>query len=215
MDWIKGRQPFAAVLTEWRDDHCGQQIRKSLTADGFEAAAIARQGEKTNSVLIAARRFIASEIITPPISPAGDLVLMKLDGFAILGCYFPQRMAKAAFFERCMEVVSKTEQFPLLFIGDFNTGRNDVDIEGNGARFDCADLFLALSDRAGLTDLWRFRHGDRRDWTWRSAKNGFRIDHAFGNRPFVGRFPAYTCQIDHDPRLKGLTDHSAIVLDLQ
>jgi hypothetical protein len=26
MDWIKSRQPFAIVATEWRDNHSGQQI---------------------------------------------------------------------------------------------------------------------------------------------------------------------------------------------
>jgi exodeoxyribonuclease-3 len=213
MDWIKSRQPFATVITEWRDNCSGQQISKSLTADGFDAIAAAR-GEKTNSVLIAARSFIASETITPPNSPVGDLVLMRLDGLAILGCYFPQRMAKSAFFERCREVASSTPYLPLLVIGDLNTGRNDLDIEGNGTRFDCADQFLGLSDQAGLIDLWRFREGDRRDWTWRSAKNGFRIDHAFGNRTLVDRFPAYTCKIDHEPRLTGLTDHSAIIVEL-
>jgi hypothetical protein len=85
MDWINSRQPFATVITEWRDNYSGQQIRKFLMADGFDAIAAAR-GEKTNSVLIAARSFIASEIITPPNSPVGDLVLMRLDGLVILGC---------------------------------------------------------------------------------------------------------------------------------
>jgi hypothetical protein len=68
MDWINSQQPFATVITEWRDNYSGQQIRKSLTANGFDAIAAAR-GEKTNSALIAARSFIASEIITPPNSP--------------------------------------------------------------------------------------------------------------------------------------------------
>jgi exodeoxyribonuclease-3 len=214
MDWIKRRQPFATVLTEWRDNYSGQQIKKSLIADGFDAIATAR-GERTNGVLMAARRFIASEIITPPNAPAGDLVLTRLDGLAILGCYFPQRLAKSAFFESSMEAVKKTLDVPVLVIGDFNTGRNDLDIEGNGVHFDCADQFIGLSEQAGLTDLWRFRHGNRREWTWRSAKNGFRIDHAFGNQALVDHFPTYRCEIDHEPRLTGLTDHSAIILDLQ
>jgi exonuclease III len=214
IDWIKGRQPFATVLTEWRDNYSGQQIRKSLIADGFDAIATA-QGERTNGVLLAARGFIASEIVTPPNSPAGALVLMRFGGVAILGCYFPQRKAKSAFFARCKEIASKTPHLPLLVIGDFNTGRNDLDIEGNGARFDCADQFLGLSDQAGLIDLWRSREGDRREWTWRSAKNGFRIDHAFGNQALVDRFPTYRCEIDHEPRLLGFTDHSAIVVDLE
>jgi exonuclease III len=108
----------------------------------------------------------------------------------------------------------KETQQPLVMIGDFNTGRNDLDVEGSGTRFDCADQFIGLSAQAGLADLWRFRHGERREWTWRSAKNGFRIDHAFGNKAFVSRFPNYRCEINHEPRLIGLTDHSAVVLDL-
>jgi exonuclease III len=90
-----------------------------------------------------------------------------------------------------------------------------LDIEANGARFHCADQFIGLCDQAGLTDLWRLRHGVRREWTWRSAKNGFRIDHAFGNQAFVNLFPNYRCEIDHEPRLMGLTDHSAVIVDLE
>ena len=101
---------------------------------------------------------------------------------------------------------------PLVMIGDFNTGRNDLDIEGTGARFYCAELFEALSTEAGLIDLWRQRH-DRREWTWRSPMNGFRIDHVFGNKAFIARFPAFRCAIDHAPRKSGLSDHSAVVLE--
>jgi hypothetical protein len=117
--------------------------------------------------------------------------------------------AKSPFFERCAETALNETQQPLLVIGDFNTGRNDLDVEGSGTRVDCVDQFIGLSERAGLADLWRFRNGERREWTWRSAKNGFRIDHAFGNEAFINRFPNYRCEIDHEPRLVGLTDHSA------
>jgi exonuclease III len=99
-------------------------------------------------------------------------------------------------------------------VGDLNTGRNDLDIEGNGAPFHCADLFAGLNKTAGLTDLWRARNGDLRDWTWYSSKYGFRVDHAFGNQAFIDRFPNFRCEIDHEPRLTKLTDHSAIILDL-
>jgi hypothetical protein len=54
-----------------------------------------------------------------------------------------------------------------------------------------------------------------RDWTWRSAKNGFRIDHAFGNQAFLHRYPNFHCEIDHEPRLARLTDHSAIIVDFE
>jgi hypothetical protein len=44
---------------------------------------------------------------------------------------------------------------PFVMIGDVNTGTNDLDIEGTGTRFDCADPFEDLSREACLTDLWR------------------------------------------------------------
>jgi exodeoxyribonuclease III len=212
-DWIIGQAPFAAVVTEWRDNASGQQIRSSFSSAGLDSFSTGR-GPRINTTLLAARSFAYSEIITPPNSFKGDLVLMRLDRLAILGCYFPQRMAKAVFFERCMEIALRESLQPLLVIGDFNTGRNDLDVDGAGTPFDCADQFIGLTELAGLADLWRFRHGERREWTWRSAKNGFRIDHAFGNEAFVSRFPNYRCEIDHEPRLIGLTDHSAVVLDL-
>src|SRR5205807_1724782 len=98
--------------------------------------------------------------------------------------------------------------------GDINTGRNDLDIEGGGARFHCADLFEALAAETGLIDLWRTQHGDRREWTWRSRVNGFRIDHVFANKTFVDHFPAFLCEIDHSPRILGITDHSALIVDI-
>jgi hypothetical protein len=36
-----------------------------------------------------------------------------------------------------------------------------------------------------------------------------------GNKAFINRFPAFRCAIDHAPRLSGLTDHSAVVLEVE
>jgi len=214
VEWIGRQSPGATIITEWRNNASGQQLRNGLLSGGLRSFSGVR-GPKINSTLLAAGEFTYSEMITPPNSPAGEMALLSLNSVTVIGCYFPQRMAKIPFFERCIEVAAKAQHLPLLIIGDFNTGRNDLDIEGNGTRFDCADQFIGLCNQAGLSDLWRFRHGQRREWTWRSAKNGFRIDHAFGNQAFIDRFPNYRCEIDHEPRLMGLTDHSALIVDLQ
>ena len=101
-----------------------------------------------------------------------------------------------------------------------NTGHNTLDLEGSGAPFHCADLFGELNSRGGLIDLWRARHGERKDWTWRSNKNGFRIDHAFGNQALLNRYPNFRCEIEHEAaarQLAGagiLTKNYATRLDL-
>jgi exodeoxyribonuclease III len=212
-DWIASKSPNVVVLPEWRNDAPGQRIREILTDSGFRTIVAARGQSAPNSVLLAAMDLTESWEVTPANSTAGDLILIEIaKRIRILGCYFPQRQAKAPFFQQCIELASKNRDLPFVMIGDFNTGRNDLDIDGAGAPFYCADLFRSLGE-LGLIDLWRARHGDRREWTWRSPANGFRIDHAFGNEAFIKRFPAFQCEIDHSPRLAGLTDHSAVVLE--
>lgn len=213
VEWITGKSPFVAVLTEWRDNAQGQFIKNGLARDGLSSISPPR-GSTINTALLASKDLKRGAVLTPPNAPVGDLALIEVGGINVLGCYFPQRMAKRPFFAECMQAAIIAPRVPLLIIGDLNTGRNDLDIEGTGRPFHCADQFIALSEQAGLIDLWRFRHGERREWTWRSTKNGFRIDHAFGNRAFIERFPAYQCEIDHEPRLLGLTDHSAVLIDL-
>lgn len=104
----------------------------------------------------------------------------------------------------------------MILIGDLNTGRNDLDVEGDGTPFHCAQLFESLEGRAGLFDLWRATPGNRelREWTWCSSANGFRIDHAFGNKPLVERFEQIRCHYDHAPRQMKKSDHSALFVEL-
>jgi exodeoxyribonuclease-3 len=213
-DWLLSKSPSAVIATEWRNNVAGQHLRNRLTLDGFESNSVNPAVTQKNTLLIAARGMTNSVSVTPPDSPVGDLVSTSTEeGVRVLGCYFPQRMDKTPFFHRCFELAERNSHQPFIVIGDFNTGRNDLDIEGNGVPFYCADQFAGLHGQAGLADLWRLRHGERRDWTWRSSKNGFRIDHAFGNQAFVDRFPNFRCEIDHEPRVAKLTDHSAILLD--
>jgi exonuclease III len=212
-DWIMAKAPSAVVLPEWRNNTPGQYVRKGLTECGLQSVATAGETAKNNGILLAALDFVESKTITPPGATTGELMMIELkQGIHLLGCYFPQRQAKVPFFQQCIQMAKGTD-VPFVMMGDINTGRNDLDIEGTGAGFHCADLFGALNSEAGLVDLWREQHGDRQEWTWRSSVNGFRIDHVFGNKAFIDRFPTFRCAIDHTPRLSGLTDHSAAILE--
>lgn len=210
-DWLVTKNPSAVVLSEWQNNVSGQQIKERLKDRGFQTAATSKP---TNGVLMAGTDLVRSEDVTPSDSTAGNLLMIELkQKIKILGCYFPQKRAQEPFFQQCIQLAQKQPDIPLVIVGDLNTGNNDLDIEGSGAPFHCADLFEALTNKAGLVDLWRSRHGDQQEWTWRSPKNGFRIDHVFGNEAFINRFPAFRCEIDHVPRDSRLTDHSAVVLD--
>ena len=150
-DWLLSKSPSAVVATEWRNNVPGQHFRNSLTLGGLETLLVAPATSQFNTVLVAARGITGSQSATPLNSPVGDLVSISTeDGVAILGCYFPQRMDKAPFFRRCIELAERNSHQPFIMIGDFNPGRNDLDIEGTGVPFYCADQFASLHEKAGL-----------------------------------------------------------------
>lgn len=114
---------------------------------------------------------------------------------------------------------------PWLLIGDLNTGDARDRHPGYRKRFKGEEHFEFLTQRAG-TDLWRTHHGDRIEWSWITTRllrarrdDGFRLDHAIGSRDL-----AATCvRCDYDHEFRGfdhegkrfaLTDHSAIIVDL-
>lgn len=147
--------------------------------------------------------------------PASCFSSLCKAGFMSSAVTSRNRNRRLRFFSRAAEFGAALNNAPFLVVGDLNTGRNDVDRSERGVKFALEDEFISLSRTTGLVDLWRQEHGERAlEWTWLTAKNGFRIDHAFGNQALLGRFSVVGCRYDHSPRNFGLSDHSAMVLDL-
>ena len=97
-----------------------------------------------------------------------------------------------------------------LAIGDFNTCRAYVDEPG---AIDACAHFMDEVAAIGYCDLWRQRYPEGREFSWYSTRgNGFRIDHAFLSPALVGR--TGEVRYSHDERTSGLSDHSALIVDL-
>jgi exonuclease III len=211
LDWLTSCSADVVVLPEWRENASGQLIKRGLEATGFHTANCSRVG--ANGILAASKGAFSSRRVTPAGSEKGELLLADLgSGCKLLTAYFPQGKAKVPFFMECLDEAARSNAEPLFLLGDLNTGRNDADVEGAGTPFDCSELFEALESKGALVDLWRSEHGQQKTWSWRSTKNGFRVDHAFANTAFRKRFPAISCSYDHSTREVGLTDHSALIL---
>ncbi len=211
-EWLIDTRADFFVLTEWRESSA--ILGTELASAGYKQALALREGARANGVAVFCREQIVPNRVTPSDAQRGELLLAGTMNLTVLAAYFPQSKAKAAFFQRCAELAAK-ETVPMLLIGDLNTGSNLRDIEPGGARFHCEQEFIDLTLVHGMTDLWRKQHGDdAREWTWRSSKNGFRIDHAFANRAFLDAYPKATCRLDHSPRETRISDHSALVVDL-
>lgn len=103
----------------------------------------------------------------------------------------------------------KLQNRPHLSIGDFNTGRNDIDKSDAGAAFHCAEYFDHL-DEAGIVDMWRHQHPHLREYSWYcAAGNGFRIDHVFGNHAMHAMVDR--CWYDHAVRESGLVTSGMMI----
>jgi len=213
LDWLTSPSPDLVVIPEWRNNTPGGVIKRSFEARGYLVATQCVSAMRANGVLVAARQMIRSRRITPVGSSKGQLLLADFaSGWSLLAAYFPQGKAKIPFFISCIDAAKRSDDVPFLLLGDLNTGHNGADVEGTSAPFVCSDLFDALQTQGGLVDLWRIEHGEKREWSWRSALNGFRVDHALANAAFRRRFPKMHCMYDHAPRETGLTDHSALIL---
>jgi exonuclease III len=100
---------------------------------------------------------------------------------------------------------------PTILIGDFNTGKRYIDEDG--ATFIGSEYMDQLGV-LGYLDSWRTLNPESREYTWfSSAQNGFRLDYAFLSHALVPQL-SYAKHVDA-PRLNGVTDHSALLVDLQ
>ncbi len=209
--WLLDTQADVFVLPEWRAS--STLLAASMMEAGYWPHVAHRDDPKANGVAVIARSRLPSTRATPEHATKGELLQARFGQNSLVGAYFPLLGAKAPFFLRCAEL-SASANGSLLVIGDMNTGSNQLDLEPGASRFHCAREFVELGTRHGLHDLWRRQHGETaREWTWRSAHNGFRIDHAFANESWLKAHPSWRCSYDHVPRERGLSDHSAIIVD--
>jgi exodeoxyribonuclease III len=210
--FLESLNPEIVVLTEWRQSNGGQHFVDWATRRQMNYQS-RNDGATLNGVFIAARTPFQAASKTPESKFAGVLLTARFSEWNLLGAYFPQLKEKKPFFDACSQVAQEYQEKPFLLIGDLNTGNQHSDRDLMAIPFACANEFDALSSNAKLIDLWRRTNGsDAREWTWLSHKNnGFRIDHALANKPFV-EWMRPSCHYDMTPRSEKLSDHSAVVI---
>ena len=189
------------VLTEYHSDDRG--LGKKLFELGYKSQVSGGNQPKENTVLIASK--VAFEIF----QSTQRICSVRLKEFLLFGVYFPQGEAKRPVFNQLKNGVNQAK-LPTLVIGDFNTGIHYLDEAGKS--FICSDSFKSLSD-GDLVDSWRSRNIDEREFSWYSAqRNGFRIDHVFCSKSLDQK--VLDVRYLHDPRVKKITDHSALSISL-
>lgn len=197
------------IVTEFRANDAGESLISQLESEGYVTSHCGAAPGR-NAILVASRSPIVRSWALDESLDAERLWCVEVGGNVICGVLFPNKEEKQPYWH---SVLNAARQGGVdLFIGDFNTGNNALDKDPKGTPFINADMPRRLMD-CGYSDLWRSRHPNVREYTWYShTKNGFRLDHAFAVPALAERVVA--CEFDHEPRLRGETDHSALVFSL-
>jgi exonuclease III len=195
-------------------------------------AAPAVTGRRRLGVLVAARAPFRR--LDPPPVPWPERVLCCAAGdVELINVHSPiapaPELAKVRTHEAIAEYLAARGSGRLVLCGDLNTPRRELpdgdvmtfarDSAGRlrpdrGERWDRAERALVhgLRER-GWTDAFRALHGyaeREASWTFADDRGGWRLDHVLvhGLRPVAGAYA-------HDWRRAGLSDHSALVVDLE
>jgi len=200
------------VISEYRGGESGERLRAALAASGYAYVTGATPPSGGNGVLIAARQpFDDGGPLTDAVPEPYRIVRAYFGALRIYAVYMPNLLKKVPYWEALIAALAAEPlQAEALAIGDFNTCRAYVDEPG--AIDSCAHFMDGVAE-IGFCDLWRRRYPDGREFSWYSTRgNGFRIDHAFLSPALAGR--AGEIRYSHDERTSGLSDHSALLLDL-
>jgi exodeoxyribonuclease III len=221
-----GHEADIYVLSEFRDSPTGVHIRETLEQSGYPRQTYSR-GHRGNGVLVA-----ACEIFEPVHNPAG----LPEDGYPnamiecvfadmhVIGVYLPGQDRKRPHLDYLIRLTQAMDEqnIPAVIVGDFNSGRNETDIEANLGKKRLVDEFSTAEQYRLLEqqwhEAWLYKHPGEVEFSWYPRtgpplrKNGWRLDKAFVSRALLPR--VRDVFYDHGFRLEGLTDHSALIVDL-
>lgn len=210
---VKSLSPDTVVLTEYRNSALGDALRSALRLEGWKHQVASPTGERVNGVLVAARYQLSlgHTVVSAAAWERDRSLVVRSEPCIVVAVYFPPEPKKIRSWERLLVTARALAQEPVLLIGDFNTGKHYLDEAG--ATF-IGPEYLERLEGIGYVDAWRALNPTGREYTWfSSAGNGFRLDYAFLSPALAptlldARHIAW-------PRLLGITDHSALIVELQ
>ncbi|MBV8195609.1 MAG: endonuclease/exonuclease/phosphatase family protein, partial [Candidatus Dormibacteraeota bacterium] len=163
--------PDVIVLAEYRDTAPGERLRDAARRAGFQHQAVTPH--RGNGVAIAARE--AFESVLNPFGLGDDeypnaIVLARFAALDIFGLYLPGQDRKRPHLRFLTAAAERYNERgrPAMAIGDFNSGRNESDIEINvrsgrlADEFSTADLYAELERY--WTEAWLYEHPDAHEY---------------------------------------------------
>ncbi len=229
-DIVALQEVTARTLPLWREALAEAGLTECQTAlEGLPAAP----GRRPLGVLTAAREPV-ERLSAPPAVPWPERVLCtSVAGIEVVNVHSPiapaPELAKVRTHEAVAAYLAAAPAGSRILCGDLNTPRRELP-DGDvlsfahtssgrlrperGERWDRAERSLVhgLRER-GWVDAFRSLHGyaeREASWTFAHDRGGWRLDHVLveGLRPVASAYA-------HDWRRSGLSDHSALLVELQ
>jgi exonuclease III len=204
--------PDIITLQEVRARHVSK-ITDHLAEMGLEFSYMSDHASDTeNGIFIAARDPIEAGHFMEDQDGLCHILEAEVAGLTLLPAHFPQKAAQVPLFDALLTDTVSLLGLKSVLIGDLNCG---VPFEDSMTKtFSNAKYFQALKE-AGWVDAYRKIHGAKaRDYSWVSPRTdrGFRYDHALVSPAVATQVSAV--RYDHDMRTSGLSDHSALIVDI-
>lgn len=211
-DAISNWTPDILVLQEYRHGRTSQIISGALHDLGLVDQHSTESPARKNCVFIASGQPLQCQPWTDDLDATLALRVTsdeQIPGLDLLAAHLPHKREQVPYLESLLDQ-SDLLAGSALIIGDLNCG---IPFEDSDTKtFSNTHLFQALL-KQGWIDSWRSRHPDRQEFTWISHRgNGYRYDHCLSSPDFDSRLTAV--EYDHVVREDGLSDHSALILDV-
>lgn len=205
-------RPQLVVLQEFRASR-GAMLRTQFADAGLTHQHTSDAGD-ANGMLLASESRPTSEIPAPAGVPARRWLGAWFEEWdlGVLGVHVPDDTRpgdKSLFLQGLLALVRAWGTRPLLIAGDLNTARRGPDGTGRYGGEELLGVLWSL----GYRDCWREANPHSREVTWRGHDGSEgRIDGAWASPDAGARIREV--RHDHSGRELGLSDHSAVVVDV-
>jgi exodeoxyribonuclease III len=214
-DYLRQSRPDIVTLQEFRKS---DEIFRALKDIGLKFVHVPETvSASEHTILIASRfGFDAGDFMPEEIRPVPVLEASFPESsfgypLTLLAVHFPQKEPQVPLFKQLIKDSPSFVSGDALLIGDLNCG---IPFADSMTKTFFATAYFQTMLRSGWIDAWRSRNPEATEYTWISSvkKHGFRYDQALASKSFNGRITS--CHYDHSVRENGLSDHSAMWVEI-